>query len=111
VNALLSLPYIFWLIVSAVLFAVGEFLSKKFALSPNWSYIVILLIVDAASLLSWLPAIMQKNQLSIVGVMWSVLSLLATALIGILIFSEKLNTLSFLGIVFGLISVVLLSLA
>ena len=107
----LSINYIFWLVLSALFFAVGEFLSKKFALTPKLIFVILILLAYSLGTLAWLPAILQKNQLSIVGVMWSVLSLLITALIGTIIFGEKLNFFGILGIIFAIISVILLSLA
>jgi len=92
------------------LFAGGEFLSKKFALNPKISLVVLILIIYSLGVLAWLPAIMQKNQLSIVGAIWSVMSLLATVLIGLLIFGEKLNVIGIIGIVAVMVAVALLSL-
>ena len=106
---ILSINYIIWLIISALFFAVGEFLSKKFALNPKISYVVFILLAYCVGTLFWLPAILQRNQLSIVGTMWSVFSLLATVLIGILFFSEKLSLAGFTGIIFAFISIILLS--
>jgi multidrug transporter EmrE-like cation transporter len=106
---LLSINYIIWLIVSAIFFAVGEFLSKKFALSPKFLYVILILIIYSFGVLAWLPAILQKNSLSIVGTMWSVLSLLTTILIGILIFKEKLSIAGIAGMVMAIIAIILLS--
>ncbi len=106
---ILSINYFYWLIISALFFAAGEFLSKKFALEPKWTSVAFVLIAYMLGILSWLPAILQKNQLSIVGVIWSVLSLLATVLIGVFIFSEKLSVLGVIGVVTAFISIVLLS--
>lgn len=108
---LLSINYIYWLILSAIFFAIGEFLSKKFALSPRLSWVLLILLAYFLGTMAWLPAILQKNQLSIVGVMWSVMSLLATLLIGIIIFQEKLSIIGIIGIILAIISVVLLSIA
>ena len=110
-DLLLAIPMMAWLIIFALFFAFGEFLSKKFALAPSWEYVVIIIIIYSLGTLAWLPAILQKKQLSIVGALWSVLSLLATVLIGIIIFHEKLNVLVITGIVFGAIAVALLSIA
>jgi multidrug transporter EmrE-like cation transporter len=104
-----SINYIVWLILSAVFFAFGEFLSKKFALNPSILLVVIIVVVYSVGVLLWLPAILQKNQLSIVGTLWAVLSLLATILIGIIIFSEKLTLLSIAGIIFAFLAVIFLS--
>lgn len=106
---LFSINYIFWLILSALFFAIGEFLSKKFALNPNLTLVIIILLTYSVGVLFWLPAILQKNQLSIVGTIWSVLSLLTTILIGTIIFNEKLSVISILGIIFAFLSLVLLS--
>lgn len=100
-----------WLIVSAVFFAAGEFLSKKFALEPSLKYVVFVLAAYLIGVLAWLPAILIKNQLSIVGAIWSVLSLLTTVLIGVVIFNEQLSFLGILGIVFALAAIGLLSLS
>jgi multidrug transporter EmrE-like cation transporter len=110
-NLLLSIPAITWLIISALFFACGEFLSKKFALHPSMEYVLIIIIVYSLGTLAWLPAILQKNQLSIVGAIWSVLSLLATVFIGVLIFNEHLSLVGIVGIAFAIIAVTLLSLA
>jgi multidrug transporter EmrE-like cation transporter len=111
VNFILSIHYGVWLVVSALFFATGEFLSKKFALGPTWTTFVFILMVYLLGVLAWLPAIVQKNRLSIVGTIWSVLSLLATVLIGTVLFREKLGILGVVGVVTAVISVVLLSMA
>lgn len=104
-----SIHYIIWLIISSLFFAVGEFLSKKFSLNPKFSYVIFILVFYSLGVLAWLPAILQKNQLSIVGTMWSVLSLMTTILIGVLIFNEKLSVTGSVGIIFAFIAIVLLS--
>jgi multidrug transporter EmrE-like cation transporter len=106
-----SIHYIFWLISSIIFFGVGEFLSKKFALNPKWFYVVGVVMAYSIGTLFWLPAILQKNHLSVVGAMWSILSLVTTVFIGILIFGEKLNTLGIIGIILGFSSIIILSLA
>jgi multidrug transporter EmrE-like cation transporter len=110
-KLLLAIPYIVWLIISALFFACGEFLSKKFALNPSTQYVLFIIVMYTLGTLAWLPAILQKNQLSIVGAIWSVMSLLATVLIGIIIFHEHLNTIGILGIIFAAIAISLLSLS
>jgi multidrug transporter EmrE-like cation transporter len=89
-SILTSVPAWIWLVISTIFFAAGEFLSKKFALNPGWSIFGFIILVDIASITAWLPAIFQKNQLSITGVVWSILSLIMTAVIGILVFGERL---------------------
>ena len=87
----------------------GEFLSKEFALSPGWGLFGFILLVDVLSISAWLPAIYQKNQLSIIGVVWSLASLMLTVGVGVLVFNEKLTPIRILGIFFGIIALILLS--
>jgi len=103
------IPAWIWIAVSAIFFALGEFVSKKFALNPGWTLFITFLIVDIISASTWIPAIFEKNQLSITGVIWSVVSLIATVLIGLLVFNEKLTMIQSIGLVIGFVSVVLLS--
>lgn len=110
-NIILVIPVMAWLIISAILFAIGEFLSKKFALNPSWEYVVVTVFVYLLGSLAWLPAILQKNQLSIVGAIWAVLTLVATILIGVVIFNEHLSVVGIVGVCFAIIAVALLSLA
>ena len=109
-DAILSVPYIVWLIISAIFFAGGEFLSKKFALNPGVVVVLLLLISYGISELFWLPAILEKNKLSVVGATWSVLSLLMTVILGLVFFKEKISLIGGIGIVLAAIAVVLLSL-
>ena len=106
---LLSINYIFWLVLSALFFAVGEFWSKKFAITPKVSYVILVVMIYALGTLAWLPAILQKNSLSIAGTIWSVMSLFATVLIGVLLFGEKLTAVGIVGMIVAVIAIVLLS--
>lgn len=106
---LASVHYMVWLVISAIFFAVGEFLSKKFALSPKLSLVILVAVVDVISTLLWLPAMLNRNMLSTTGTMWSILSLVATVLIGVLLFGEKLSVIDTIGIITAFVAIVLLS--
>ena len=106
---LLSIHYLIWILISSVFFALGEFLSKKFALNPSLPYVFLVVMTYAVGTLTWLPAILQKNQLSIVGTIWSVISLMSTVLIGAVIFGEKINATGIAGIFVAIIAIILLS--
>lgn len=110
-NSLLSIHYLYWVALSAILTAAGEFLSKEFALYKKPSYFILLLVAYTLGTLAWIPAILQKNSLTIAGTLWAVLTLTATILIGTLIFGEKVNTLGVVGLVAAMIAVILLSLS
>lgn len=108
---LLSINYLVWLVLSGLFFATGEFFSKKFVLNTKTVFLICLFIAYFFGVLSWLLALLQKNQLSIVGAIWSVISLLATVLIGILFFGEKLSAIGIIGIITAFMAIALLSLS
>ncbi|MDB5188080.1 MAG: hypothetical protein JWO50_600 [Candidatus Kaiserbacteria bacterium] len=104
------LPLWVWITISALFFAAGEFLSKKFALNPGWVLFTLFILVDIVSAASWLPAIYEKNQLSTTGVIWSIVSLVATIGIGVFAFNERLTLVQSIGVALGGVSIILLSL-
>ena len=108
-NIFYTIPAFAWLLLSVVFFAVGEYFSKKFALGPSLKFVLLILSAYILGTLAWLPAILQKNQLSITGTIWSVLSVLATIGIGIFIFKEHLNALQVTGLVFAITALALLN--
>jgi len=108
-KSLLSINYLYWLVLSAVFFAIGEFFSKKFALGPRFTWGLLILLAYTLGTLAWLPAILQKNSLSIAGTIWSVMSLFATVLIGVIVFKEKLSVVGILGMILAVVSIFMLS--
>jgi multidrug transporter EmrE-like cation transporter len=110
-KSLSSINYIVWLILSVLATLYGDYLSKKFALSPSWRYVVIITIVYSVGTILWLPAILQENELSVVGTMWAVMLYIGIAFVGLFIFKESINIYGVLGIILGLASIVLLTLA
>ena len=102
------LPEFAWLLISAAFFAVGEYLSKKFAAGPNWRMLILVCSTYLLGTLAWLPAIVQTNRLSSTGIAWSLLSILATLGIGFGIFHERLNSVQVVGIVLAIVALILL---
>ena len=103
------LPALAWLIISALFFAYGEYLSKYWALQPRIWVMILAAITSALSMLAWLPALLYKNQLAVIGTLWAVLATIATVSIGVLIFAEKLTVLQWIGAGFALIAMALLA--
>jgi multidrug transporter EmrE-like cation transporter len=108
-NIFYTIPAFAWLLLSVAFFATGEYFSKKFALGPSWKYVAMILAAYISGTLAWLPAILQKNQLSVTGTIWSVLSVLATIGIGLLIFKEHLNAMQITGLIFAIAALALLN--
>ncbi|MDD4319172.1 MAG: hypothetical protein PHW10_02510 [Candidatus Peribacteraceae bacterium] len=104
-----SLPPLLWLTISGLFFAAGEYLSKRYVLTPGWPLLAFLVCMYVLGTLAWLPALAQMKSLSVAGTLWSVISLGMTVLIGVLVFHERLTALQTTGIVLAAASIVALS--
>lgn len=102
------IPAWMWLVFSALFFALGEYLSKKFAFSPSWLLTACIVASYAGGTLLWLPAIYDKKTLAITGVVWLLFGMVATVGIGTLLFKEELTLLQWLGIALAAGAVALL---
>lgn len=70
----------------------------------------LIIVVDVISVTTWLPAIFEKNQLSITGVIWSLASIMATIMVGMIVFGEEMTLIQLLGCIAAVVSITLLSL-
>lgn len=107
-SAIQVVPSFCWLLLSAVLFGCGEYLSKRWASAPSWKLGAAVVFVDAIGVILWLPALMNRNQLSIVGVLWALLGTVVTLSIGLFIFKESLTWVQWIGIICAFVALVLL---
>ena len=64
---------------------------------------------SALSSLLWLPALLHRNELAVMGTAWLVLAMAATAAIGVLVFGESLNRFQIAGLALAAAALVLLS--
>ncbi len=106
---LLVIPAYGWLLLSASFFAAGEFLSKKWGMAPSLGMTVVVVIAYAFGTITWLPSLLHKNQLAVMGTLWLVLATIATVLIGTVVFHEPLNARQWAGVVLALVAFVLLA--
>ena len=103
------LPAWVWLTVSALFYAGGEFFSEKLVLHPTWENYALLVLLDVLSITSWLPALYEKNNLAVTGTLWLMFALVATALLGIIVFDQPITGKAVLGIILAGAVVALLS--
>jgi multidrug transporter EmrE-like cation transporter len=107
VNILLFVPAIIWLLISALFFACGEFLSKIWGGNPSFSLTVLVVIAYVLGTLSWLPVLLHKNQLTTMGTAWLLLATTATVIIGIFIFQEKISFIQGIGVFLAFVAMIL----
>jgi len=107
-NILLAIPAIIWLLLSGVLNASGEYLSKLWGKNPSWKLAVLVALVYALSSIVWLPALLHKNQLSTMGIAWLLIAVVLTLFLGIVVFSEHLTGMQWVGVVLAIVALFLL---
>ena len=108
-TLLLKVPLWIWLAWSALFFAGGEYLSKVWVLNPSWKTVALLVGMYVLGVLCWLPALMHKNELAVLGTIWLLLGLMATVAIGLLVFHETVSLVQWSGIILGMVAIVLLA--
>jgi len=108
---ILSINYLVWLGLCGVIFAIGEYLSKKFALEPKVKTFIYIFLVYSIGTPTWLLALVQRNQLAVVGTIWSVAALLATIFIGVFVFGEKVSLFGMIGILLAFASIIFLAMS
>lgn len=103
-----------WKMLAAVIFLTGMLLAGDYLIkfSVRSSHVVLFLFLAGlfwvASIPGWYWTLLEKN-MSLIGMLFSVLSLIGTASIGILVFGERLSGVEWLGMALGLAATILLA--
>lgn len=99
-----------WFTISIACYCVGGYLSKLYANSPSVSLFLMAVVAFSACSAAWLPAMKEVNLLAVLGLIWSVAYVVADCAIGFGVFGERLTPLQGCGMIFGVVSIVLLNL-
>ena len=106
--ALILSPFA-WVFISILFFAVGEYLSKRWALKPDVSGAVWAIVFYAIGSALWLPALLEKNELVLMGRLWLLMGTIASMAVGLFIFREQLTVINWVGVGLSIIALMLLS--
>lgn len=109
-NSDMTLGVILWIVIAMGFYFCGEIFAKWFANSPSPKNAILAMLFYTLNTACFLPALTKFNSLSILGTIWSVCYVIITITIGVFIFHEPLTTIKIIGLIFGLISIILLSL-
>lgn len=105
----MNLVVFLWLGLSMCCFACGEIMSKKFANTRLYRFAFLNCLASVLSTIAWLPAITKHNILSVVGTIWSLLSVVITVVVGLVLFHEPITLCRVIGLILAFIAIVLLS--
>lgn len=108
-KILLVVPAWAWLLISAAWFTAGEYASKKWGMAPSWRFAFFVVGVYAVGTFAWLPALLHKNQIALMGTLWLVLATVATVSVGVFAFHEQLSLVQWVGVGLALVALTLLS--
>ena len=107
---LLIIPAVVWLIFSGLLDGYSEYISKLSVSRRDPRLVLFVGVTSGISSILWLPALLHKNQISIMGTAWILITTLTTLVLAIFVFRERISFTQAFGIVLAIISVILLGL-
>lgn len=107
-NGLMVIPALAWLTLSTIFFAIGEYMSKKWGMNPSWLFAIEIGLVYGFGSMLWLPALLHKNQLAVVGTFYALMSVVTTIAIGIFVFREAITVTQSIGLLLAFIALGLL---
>src|SRR5258706_1582762 len=105
---LMAVPAWAWLFISASGFTLGEYISKKWAQQPSARGAAVVVLTYAISTLAWLPVLLHKNQIALMGTLWLLLATVATIGVGLFVFGEQLTALQWVGVGLALVALAFL---
>ena len=79
--------------LTASFYAKGEYFSKLWAINPTVGIFLQVVMCYSFAALAWLPALLHKNEITIMGASWLLLATFVTVIIGFFVFSESLTAL------------------
>lgn len=104
------LPIFLVLAVVSVLAAVGDYFSKRWADGTAGGHsVTVALVCYCMCTCLWFPVIRYGKDLSRITSMWVIVTMLSGVLMGTLFFNERLTTVNIVGIVFGLLGIICIS--
>jgi hypothetical protein len=105
------MKFLILIILTTIFYSLGAYFSKLYANSKIFNLELALCVILSYCLVSftWLYIMRMKNQLAIMGVLFATICGLTELIIGIYIFGEPLTIYSKIGIFFGFISIIFLT--
>ena len=97
-----------WLSLSALMFGLGGYLSKRWVIYPSPGLLIALVAAFMSSTLLWLPALQAGRSLIAVGIASVVMCSVVTVLVGTVCFGERLGWHGCLGVLLAAVAVILL---
>ncbi len=108
IELLKNLPSVALIIISVIFVTIADYYGKKWALTDNVLYLVYAVAGSTFSGLFYFP-ILFKQELVTSSIVWTVLSIFAFLIIGVLVYKETLTPVQIFGSLLGIVSIIILS--
>ena len=96
-------------LIGMTLYFIGTYHSKVYADTLQIKYAIYSALEFLITTTSWLVLLANVNKLAIIGSIWSICCCLITIFLAVIVFRENISNIQMIGIGFGFISIVLMS--
>jgi len=87
-----------WFGICGATFALGEYVSKRWAMTGDAYLLVVMVLSYGLGSLAWAPIIKAKCNLAQMGMIWVLMASLVTVALGVVVFHERLGFLQWIGV-------------
>jgi len=102
------IPVWIWWTVALVLYAVGEWIAKRWSEDQLIHLGMLSLLAYTVSSTCWLGIMAHSKKLTLMSTLWEIGSLLLAAVVGVLLFGETLTPTQWIGFFLAIIAGILL---
>lgn len=108
VNFLQKLPPLLLVTLAAMSVVMGDLFAKYWSLAPKNIFYILAILFYIGSAIFYIPSLLSKG-LVITSILWTLISTIGLILVGVVIFKETLSFIQVIGLIFGIISLLILS--
>ncbi|OGZ71313.1 MAG: hypothetical protein A2904_00920 [Candidatus Staskawiczbacteria bacterium RIFCSPLOWO2_01_FULL_33_9] len=109
VNFLQKFPPLLLVVLAAFSVIVGDIFAKYWSQNPKNPFYIIAVVFYIGSAIFYIPSLLSKG-LVITSILWTLISTIGLILVGVVMFKETLSFIQVVGLIFGIISLIILSL-
>ncbi len=101
----------FWILIPILILAytIGDILSKEYSFNRSVAYLIGVLMCYTSTTLVWLYAVSKGLEIGRGSMLFAIVSTITGLVVGYTLYNESLTTIQTIGLVFGLLSIILLN--
>ncbi len=107
-NIFNNIPVIVLLIISAIFVMIGDYFAKMWSIDRKYYYYILTLLFYYSGPIFYIPTLLRET-LVITSLFWILFTTMGFLFVGIIMFKESFTINQMIGIVFGIISIIFLT--